>query len=199
MKRLGAITFAVLLLFALPAAAQECSALQSASPDKLSSYLGELTDRRQYPPCVAFAIGELGKQHDDRAIPVLTKYLDFRWPVGAHQKQMRLVLERDKQTIYPAADALEKMGRDSLPAILAVMQKKSTSRAAMEVAVSVWMTIHRDNAPLGVTLLKQEADSTADPLSKQQLQWATFLAATGWCNPSERAQCHAVLQAKLSK
>jgi hypothetical protein len=88
-------------------------------------------------------------------------------------------------TICPAADALEKMGQDSLPAILAVMQKKSTSRAAMEVAVSVWMTVHKDNAPLGVSLLKQEADNVTDPFSKEQLLWASSLAATGSCNRSE--------------
>jgi hypothetical protein len=197
--RFGAITFAILLVSSLHAATQECNTLQSRSPGNMASYLSDTTDRRQNTSCIAFAIKTLGEQRYEPAIPILTKFLDFRWPVGAHQKQMRLVLERDKLTIYPAADALEKMGQASLPAILAAMQKKSTSRAAMEVAVSVWMTIHKDNAPLGVSLLKQEADNATDPFSKHQLEWATFLAATGWCDRSEQVQCDESLRIKASK
>lgn len=200
MKSFGTtkIVFVALLLTGLPLGAQECSTLQSASADKMSSYLGSFPDRRQNAPCIAFAIGKLGEQHYQPAISLLTKYLDFRWPVGAHQKQMRPVLERDKLTIYPAADALEKIGQVSLPAVVTAMQARGTSRVGMEVAVSVWMTLHKDNAPLGVSLLRQEADNATDSFSRGQLLWASSLASNGWCAPSEQAQCNEILRTKAA-
>lgn len=190
---------AVLFLATFPLGAQECHTLQAASLEQTALYLNSHPDRQQDAPCIRFAIGRLGEQRYEPAIPVLTRFLDFRWPVGAHQKQARIVLDRDKVTIYPASDALEKFGQDALPAVLTAMEARSTSQVGLEVAVSVWMTLHRDNAPLGVSLLKQEANSASDPFSRQQLISATYLAAAGWCDRSEQAQCNAVLQAKPSK
>jgi len=56
---------------------------------------------------VAFAINEVGEQRYEPAVPVLTKFLEFRWPVNARQKQRLFVLEHDGKSIYPAATALE--------------------------------------------------------------------------------------------
>jgi hypothetical protein len=189
----------VALLICLPVAAQECATLQAVSPSGLVPYLNRAVDRRQNAPCVAFAIKKIGEQRYEPAIPVLTKVLEFRWPVGVNQKQRRFVLEHDGFTIYPAAEALERIGKSSLPAVLDAMKANSTSREAMEVAVSVWMTIYRDQSPTGVALLKQEADRAKEPMARQRLGWAAFRAAQGWCDPSERAKCNAAVQAHFSK
>ncbi|HEV2729240.1 MAG TPA: hypothetical protein VGV15_04340 [Terriglobales bacterium] len=188
----------IFLLGTAPLLAQECATLQGASPDKLVSYLNRVADRRQNAPCVAFAIKKIGEQRYEPAIPVLTKFLEFRWPLGVNQKQRRFALEHDGFTIYPAADALEKIGKNSLPAVLRAMKANSTSRQEMEVAVSVWMTIYKDQTPMGVALLKQEADRTTQPMARQQLGWAAIRAAMGWCNSSEQTQCDAAAQTNFS-
>lgn len=199
MKSLAPVIVGVYLLAVPHIRAQECSTLQSASPDKMASYLGAVTDRRQDPACIAFAIQRLGEQRYEPAIPVLTKFLDFRWPVGAHERQARVVLDRVPGTIYPAAAALENFGPEALPAVVTAMGSKWISEAGLEVAVSVWMIPHRDNPPLGVSLLRQEADNATDPYAKGQLISATILAIRGWCGPSERAQCEEAFHSKASQ
>ncbi len=178
------------------ASPQTCATLQGASPAALVLYLDGVKDRRQDAPCVSFAIQKIGEQKYEPAIPTLTKFLGFRWPLGVNQKQRRFVIEHDGFTIYPAADALEKIGEDSLPAVLDAMEAKPASREEIEVAVSVWMTIHKNDGPMGVTLLRQEAAKSADRMARSRLEFAAFRAATGWCTESERPQCEAAAQTR---
>lgn len=127
---------------------------------------------------------------------MLTKFLDFRWPLGARQKQRLYVVEHDDSSIYPAVNALGQIGKNALPAVLGVIKSNSTSRQSLDVAVSVWMTIYRNQGPAGVAMLKQEANKSKDPAAAQRLHLAAFRAAQGWCSPSEKAQCKAVLNSK---
>ena len=184
---------AALLVIVSPAGAQECSRLQGASPDALTSYLDGTVRTPEIEPCAAFAIKQLGSLQYKTAIPALTKWLELRWPPGAHQKQRRFVIEHDGSTIYPAATALEAMGKDALPAVLnAIKTNPIPRREWMEVAAEVWMTAYKDQAPAGVALLKQEADRATDPATRQRVGWAAFYAV-GWCDASEKEQCRAAL------
>src|SRR5437870_3293317 len=187
------LTTSLLLVMVSPVGAQECSRLQGAAPAELTSYLDGTVRSHEYEPCAAFAINQLGSLRYKPAIPALTKWLELRWPPGAHQKQRRFVIERDGSTIYPAATALEAMGKDALPAVLnAIKTNPVPRREWMEVAAEVWMTAYKDQAPAGVALLKQESDRATDPATRQRVGWAAFYAL-GWCNPSEKEQCRAAL------
>ena len=136
--------------------AQECSRLEGASPDELTSYLDKTPRSPQNEACGALAISQLGGMRYKAAIPALTKWLELRWPPNAHQKQRRFVIEREGATIYPAAAALEGMGKDALPRLLNAMKtNRGVSRQWMEVAAEVWMTAYKDHAPAGVALLKR--------------------------------------------
>src|SRR2546426_6395932 len=123
--------------------AQECSRLRGASPNELTSYLDGTERTPENEPCAAFAINQLGSLRYKPAIPALTKWLELRWPRDAHQKQRRFVIEHDGFTIYPAAAALEGMGKDALPAVLNAIKtnpmpmRASMAREWMEAAVSV--------------------------------------------------------------
>jgi hypothetical protein len=194
--RVGAFLIASLFLGNVRALAQQCHSLQTASVDVLVSYLGKTTPSHANAACIALAINELGTQKYEPAIPALTRFLDFRWPVGAHQKQRLYVLEHDGETIYPAAAALEQLGKKSLPAVLNAMKSDPMSPQAMEVAVSVWMTIYKDQTPTAVGMLKQVADNTKNPVQRQRLGWAAYIAATGWCSPADQAQCRAAVQTR---
>ncbi len=106
--KMNILAVGVFLFAVVPVAAQECAVLQGASPSDLVSYLVGVEPNQQNAPCVAFAIREIGEHRYESAIPVLAKLLDFRWPIGAHQKQRLYVLEHDGLSIYPAATALTK-------------------------------------------------------------------------------------------
>jgi hypothetical protein len=188
--------FIALLVVHTPAIAQQCGQLEGRSAESLVSYLSGVVPDQRNAPCVAFALGQLGTQQYAGAAPILTKFLEFRWPLGARQKQRLYVIEHDGSTIYPAADALEQIGKDALPAILAAIKSNSISRQSLDVAVSVWMTIYKNRGPVGVAMLKHEGNKTNDPGAAQRLQWAAVRAAHGWCSPSEKAQCNAVLNSQ---
>src|SRR2546425_13269195 len=87
------------LVMVSQAGAQECSRLQGASPGELISYLDGTLRSPENEPCAAFAINQLGSLRYKPAIPALTKWLELRWPPGAHQKQRRFVIEHDGSTI----------------------------------------------------------------------------------------------------
>src|SRR3989475_7824910 len=103
---------AVSLKSRVPAAALECNGLQNAASSELVSYLRKNIPNQGNAECVAFAINEIGEQRYEPAVPVLTKFLEFRWPVNARQKQRLFVLEHDGKSIYPAATGLGQIGKN---------------------------------------------------------------------------------------
>src|SRR6266496_4796843 len=193
MQRIKIIVLAgVISLLSVPGLiAQSCGQIQSSAPDTVVAYLSGMRPDRANALCVRSAIKQLGDSRHEPAAPVLTKFLDFRWPPDAHQKQRLFVLEHDGASIYPAANALVQIGKGAVPAVLSAIKSGIWSRDSMEVALSVWMTIYKDQAPIGVALLRQESDNAAQPGERQRLGWAAYLAARDWCHPSEKAQCMA--------
>ena len=190
----------MILMTGVPVVAQECSTLQGASPNDLVSHISRVEPNQKNASCVAFAIHEIGNQLYEPAIPILTKLLDFRWPRDKWQKQRYFPdapNPADVQ-IFPAATALEKIGKNSLPAVLEAVKAESTSRIARETAVTVWMAIYKNEAPKAVALLKQEADRTKDPATRQRVGWAAF-KALNWCVPADQAQCQAAVSTTYSK
>jgi hypothetical protein len=152
------------------AAGQQCERLQYATPSTLASYLGG-TELHADSACMAFAINQLGNLRHEPAILVLTKMLDFRWPRDAWQKQAYFPDSPDPASIriFPAATALEQIGKNSLPAVLEAIKAPSTTRLGRETAVTVWMSFYKDERPRGVALLKQQADMTKDATARQRL------------------------------
>jgi hypothetical protein len=183
-----------MVLAAGAASAQNCNL--GGSPNAVAANLKATIGDQVNGPCIASSIKQLGDSRHEPSAPVLTKFLDFRWPPEARQKQRRFVLEHDGESIYPAATALEQIGKNALPAVLDAMKAKSASREAIEVAVSVWMTIYKGNERAAVALLKQEAENSNDPPAKPRLLFAAYLAARDWCDASERPQCLAIAKTR---
>ena len=175
----------VLILFGVVSvAAQECSRLQGAGPNELLSYLDGIVPNPENADCITFAIKMLEKQRYEPAIPVLAKLLDFRRSRTAEEVGVITL-----HTFYPAVNALEEIGKASLPSVLAAIKANTTSERARENAVSVWMELYKyDESPEGVALLKREADETNDAAVKQRLTWAVSKALT-WCNPPDKEKC----------
>ena len=197
MTNTAALLTLLILSGTLRVAALECDRIRDASPGGLVLYLGKTVPDQENAECVVFAINRLGEQRYERAIPILAKLLDFPWPPNARQKQKLFVIEHDGGSIYPAATALQKIGKKSLPSVLEVMKSRSASRTAQEVAISVWMGIYKSEVPKGVALLKQESDRTKDPATRQRLGWAAY-KAIGWCGLSDKAQCQAAVNTRYS-
>src|SRR2546421_9361051 len=127
---------AVLLVMVSQASAQECSRLLGASPAELTSYLDVTVRSPENESCAAFAINQLGSLRYKPAIPALTKWLDLGWPPATYRKQRHFAVQHDGSTIYPAAAALEGMGKDALPAVLNAIKTNPMSRQSMEPAGS---------------------------------------------------------------
>src|ERR1700733_13522910 len=155
-------------------AAQECDRLRDATSSELVSYLNGVSDRRG-AECTAFAIKKLGEYRYEAAVPVLAGLLDFRRPADVREKQGLYLHIQGIDEVYPAARALEEIGKGSLPAVLSVIKGDSSSTTSRENAVFVWMEIHKDESPKGVALLKLEGDKTEDATAKSHLRSARWL------------------------
>src|SRR5205823_8636134 len=119
MTKIKSITWmtALSVLSTVNAAALECNGLQNAASSELVSYLRKNIPNQGNAECVAFAINEIGEQRYEPAVPVLTKFLDFRWPVNARQKHPLCLLEHCIKSNYPASRPLEQIGRSALRAV----------------------------------------------------------------------------------
>ncbi len=196
----------VILLFLLGDVqlwAANCHRLQSVSSGDLVSYLASTMPDYRNAECAAFAIDKLGTLRYQPAIPVLTKFLDFRWPrnvqknLQAQQNDRAFEPSRGRPGTYPAISALEQYGQEALPALLQTITADSTSTTAREAAVFVLIKIYKDEPSKGVALLKEGADTTKDNATRQRLGRAAF-RAVAWCGPSDKAQCEAVVHTRHS-
>jgi hypothetical protein len=165
------------------AAAQECVPLSKAASDELVSYLDAIVPNQENVDCITFAIKMLEKQRFEPAIPVLTRLLDFRRRRTADEEGVITM-----HTFYPAVNALEEIGKASLPSILAAIKANTTSEKTRENAVSVWMELHNDESSEAIALLKREADETNGAIVKRRLTWA-ISKALPWCSPLDKKKC----------
>ena len=77
-----------------------------------------------------------------------------------------------------------------MPVVLETIKSASSSPAARESAVSVWMFVYSDRPPKGVALLRQEARGAVDPGVRQNIRSALEKAPT-WCGLKDKARCTA--------
>ena len=197
------ILTAMLLLGTVRLWAADCDRLQRASSGDLVSYLTRTMPDYKNAECAAFAIDKLGSHRYQPAIPVLTKFLDLRWPrnerknLQAQQNGPVFEPSRGRIGTYPAISALEQYGQAALPALLQTISGDSTSPTAREAAAFVVIKIYQNEPSRGVALLKEGADTTKDNATRQRLGRAAF-RAVAWCGPSDRAQCEALVHTRHS-
>jgi len=133
---------------------------------------------------------ELGDRRYEPAVRVLAGLLSFQRPQTEEEKQGIYRRMQSVWEIYPAAAALDSIGRKALPAVLEVIEARSASPTARENALAVWMGIYRhdDRQPKGVAALREEETKAKDNVTRERLRWAVEKALT-WCNPPEQAAC----------
>ncbi len=202
-RKVEILTVMLFVVVTVPVLASDCAHLQGASSVDLVSYLASTVPDYKNAECAAFAIDKLGSQRYQPAIPVLTKFLDFRWPrnvqknLQAQQNDRVFEPSRGRMGTYPAISALEQYGQDALPALLQTITADSTSPTAREAAAFVLMKIYKNEPSKGVALLKEGADTTRDNATRQRLGRAA-VRAVAWCGQSDKAQCEAVIHARHS-
>jgi len=159
----------------------------AVSPD-LAQYLNGVVPDAKNADCVTSAIRKLGKERYGPAITALVKLLDFRRPLTQQEKMGFWVRPRITEEMFPAAEALELIGKEAIPELLSAIKADSTSGTARENGVAVWMEIYKYEHPRGVADLKREETKVNDNAVKQRLMWAVQKAVTR-CNPDEKAEC----------
>lgn len=168
-----------------------CASLRNASSPDLVQYLNGVIPDDKNAQCVTIAIRKLGKERYEPGIAILVKLLDFRRPPTEDEK--RGIRERPQvsEELFPAAEALELIGKEALPEVLRAIKTDSTSPTTRDNAVAVWMEAYKYERPKGVALLKQEEIKASDDTTKQKLRWAVQKALK-YCSPpieDEGAAC----------
>jgi hypothetical protein len=185
------MTFVFSLIVANYAFGQECQSLSNALPAELVSFISAAVPSQDNAECIAWAITTLGAQKCEPAIPVLTKFLDFKRPPSDLEKTGLYLHPNGVLQVYPAAAALEQFGEKALPALINVIKGRSASEVATQNATAVLMIIHKYDPSKGIALLKQEEVKANDDSSKQRVRSAISTAVTKWCAPAEQANCKA--------
>jgi hypothetical protein len=167
-----------------------CEALKNATLPNLVRYLNVISINDNNADCVTLAIRRLGKERYEPAITTLVKFLDFRRPPTVDEKKGIYERPRITEELFPAAEALEEMGKPALPEILRAIEATSTSTRALDNAVSVWMEANKYDRPSGVALLKQEETKFKDDTIKQNIRQAVRKALI-FCGEPDQAACQA--------
>jgi hypothetical protein len=167
-----------------------CEGFKNAVSPDLAQYLNGVVPDAKNADCVTLAIHKLGKERYAPAISALVKLLDFRRPLTQQEKMGFWLRPRITEELFPAAEALELIGKEAIPELLSAIKAGSTSGTARENAVAVWMEIYRhsDEHPRGVADLKREETKVNDNAVKQRLVSAVQKALTK-CNPEEKDEC----------
>lgn len=171
-------------------AATECPDLESADSDPLISYLAAVAPNQDNSRCVTFVIKHLDSARYEPAIPVLVRLLDFHRPPNEAEKAGVALHPPTIDEFYPAANALEEIGKAALPALLEAIKSSETSTIARRNAVSVWMVIYKYEPSKGIAKLQRESVAAADSTVNDNWTWA-LAEATRLCNPSQKARCNA--------
>jgi hypothetical protein len=187
------LTLTTCLAFAFAASGQVheryegwCSTLEAASSPDLVQFLNATVPDEQNARCVTWAINKVGKERYEPAITALVRLLDFRRPEEEREKTVHGL----SRGLFPAKVALELIGKKALPEVLHAIKVDTSSDAARQNALDVWMEIYResDENPKGVADLKQEEAKVSDEKSKARLKWAVE-RAVAHCNSPEQAAC----------
>jgi hypothetical protein len=186
----------LLALCGLGTNGQDYNSLRGATPQELVSNLNKVVPDPSNAECVTWAINRLANQRYEPAVSALTRLLDFRRPPIGREKEGLYLHAQGLWEIYPAVNALALIGEAVLPTMLDVIKNDSRSATKRENAVFVWMQVYRNDAPLGVALLKRESDRADEAAVKQRLNWA-ISQALNWCNPSDEIQCRTAAKAGL--
>jgi hypothetical protein len=149
-----------------------CEGFKNAVSPDLAQYLNGVVPDAKNADCVTLVTRKLGKERYGPAITALVKLLDFRRPLTQQEKMGFWVRPRITEEMFPAAEALELIGKEAIPELLSVIKADSTSGTARENAVAVWMEIYKYEHPGGVADLKREETKVNDNAVKQRLMWA---------------------------
>lgn len=95
------------------------------------------------------------------------------------------------EEVYPAAEALEQIGKQTEAKVLHAMVGDSVSAVARENAVAVWMEIYKYERPKGVALLKQAEHKLDTEAAKQKLKVAVETAIKYCDVETEKSACEA--------
>jgi hypothetical protein len=170
-------------------AGSSCQSFEKASTIDLTNYLHGIVPNENNQDCITVAIRRLGEERYELAIPELVNLLDFRRPLTQQEEEGFFSHLPTVEGMFPAAQALELIGKNALPGLARALRSESTSDTSRENAVAVWMMNYKFEHAKGILSLKQEETSTNDSASKQRLRAALSNAVDKWCRQNEKEAC----------
>ena len=178
----------------VPASGQDrytgwCDSLEHADSSDLVAFLNDVVPDDKNAHCVTWALHRLGEERYEPAIHALVRLLDFRRPLTEEEKMGFFLRMSVTGEMYPAAEALEEIGRKAQPEVLQVIGSDSASATARDNAISVWMEFYKYERPRGVALLKQEESKASTATAKQKFTNAARTAVKYCLGDPDEAAC----------
>ena len=134
---------------------------------KLVAKLVEEIRQSGFPPdsklCAIYLLGQL-RPKDINAAQVLVDNIDF----VAQQQDLRLNIAR--WGMYPAEEALSKIGMPAVEAILDIYLPKESNQLRLNLMCAVLQDVL--GKEIGIIIVKQRLDKESDPLGKAHFELA---------------------------
>jgi hypothetical protein len=139
--------------------------------------------------CLVKAIRNVGENRYKPAIPVLTKYLDFRMP--SPFAPYNPLTQPPTGGLYPAADALVKFGEAAAPVLQSAIGDKALNPVARSNAAKALWIVAKDKTQVIAFTIKA-AKSSRNPQAADALkQLANRMA--DHCKSDEEQRCKEAL------
>ena len=144
---------------------QEPQSDEQEEAERLIALLQVPKIRETDPARVTEAINRLGRIGDQRAVPILAEYLDFKRPPTDFEKAgLNLAAT---MVLYPASTALNRIGRSATGEVIKVIRQHGIESVGGENAFWVLHYYNSDNLQELFELIKQEASSAPEEEAKR--------------------------------
>ncbi|MEE8583844.1 MAG: hypothetical protein V3T83_03230 [Acidobacteriota bacterium] len=144
----------------LGSAQQEPQSDEREEAERLIALLQVPKIRETDPDGVTEAIRRLGRIGDERAVPILAEYLDFKRPPTDYEKAgLKLAAT---MVPFPARDALNRIGRAGTEAVIKVIRQHGIESPGGKNAFWVLHYYYSDSLRELLELIEQEASSAPE-------------------------------------
>jgi hypothetical protein len=145
------------------ASGQTCEASAIDQPPSARAYLQNSPDAAKTSECVEAAFRSISTLPQTEAIPVLISYLGYKRPLTASEQNGIFLHGPVPDVLYPAVEALYKIGPPAEPALFDVLASESRPDSVeASNALYTLLLIHHGNLPPIIKGLSRRATKLSD-------------------------------------
>lgn len=168
---------------------QSCEAAAIDQPSSARAYLQNPSDAAKTSECVEAAFRSISTLPQTEAITVLISYLGYKRPLTASEQNGIFLHGPVPDVLYPAVEALYKIGPPAEPALFDVLASDSRPDSVeASNALYTLLLIHHGNLPPIIKELTRRANNASDaPMSGRLHAYVKMLIEQ--CTDAFRQKC----------